>query len=93
VSRSFRRTAQIVVLRIRLTSALQSGMTHARYQQLLHAWYDFLDEDRKSINGSRAGPDHDSWPAFQKKLESFQHYQIDSECSFYVLGAYLLIKQ
>ena len=60
---------------------LCQGLSHSRYQHLLHAWQDFLSEDRKSVNGSRPGPDHDSWPAFQKKLESFQHYKIDSECN------------
>jgi hypothetical protein len=58
---------------------IATGMTHARYTQLLAAWKDYLSEDRKSVNSSRLGPDHDSWPAFEKKLNSFQHYKIDSE--------------
>lgn len=64
-----------------LTSTIRhsSGLTYSRYHQLLFAWSDFLTEDRTSVNESRLGPDHDSWPAFEKKLASFQHYKIKSE--------------
>ena len=62
-----------------LTHPLLPGLTLDRYQGLLHAWHDFLSDERKSVNGSRVGPDHDSWPAFERKLASFDHYHVDSE--------------
>ncbi|MCO5589702.1 hypothetical protein L7F22_043670 [Adiantum nelumboides] len=54
------------------------GMTHDRHRQLLFAWRDFLagkSEQQQSLqNGQRPGADHDTWKAFEKKLNSFDHY-------------------
>lgn len=58
------------------------GMTHARHRHLLFAWRDFLADKpvgHQAPDGGRPGPDHDTWPAFEKRMQTFDHYMADIE--------------
>lgn len=53
-------------------------MTHARHKRLLFAWKEFLSEDSPSNakGRKRMGADHDTWKAFEKHLNEFEHFKI-----------------